>query len=61
MAYKINKDECIGCGSCSSTCPVGCISQDDSGKYEINENDCIECGSCKNVCPVGAPKGPNEN
>lgn len=61
MAYKINKDECIGCGSCASTCPVSCISQDDNGKYEINPSDCIECGSCKGVCPVGAPKSPDEN
>lgn len=61
MAYKIDKDECIACGSCASTCPVGCISQSDDGKYEINANDCIECGSCKGVCPVGAPKSPDEN
>ena len=34
MALVINKDECIGCGSCASTCPVGAIKEAD-GKYEI--------------------------
>jgi MinD superfamily P-loop ATPase len=28
MAYKINKDECVGCGACKDSCPVDCISQD---------------------------------
>ncbi|MGL5576164.1 4Fe-4S binding protein [Cetobacterium sp.] len=27
MVYRINKDECIRCGSCASVCPVSCISQ----------------------------------
>ena len=60
MAYKINADECIGCGSCEPVCPEGCIAQNNEGKYEINPSKCIECGSCKGVCPVGAPKSPDE-
>lgn len=61
MAYKINKDECIGCGSCAANCPVSCISQVEDGKYEINADECIECGSCKGICPVDAPKDPSGN
>ena len=32
MAYKINVDECIGCGACADECPVGAIAEKD-GKY----------------------------
>ena len=60
MAYKIDEEECIGCGSCEPGCPQGCISQNEKGKYEIDSSKCIECGNCKNVCPVGAPKSPDE-
>ncbi|MGL5765357.1 MAG: 4Fe-4S binding protein, partial [Sarcina sp.] len=38
MAYRINKDECIGCGACEAVCPVTCISEVEDGKREINEN-----------------------
>ena len=34
MAHKINQDDCIGCGSCAGTCPVGAISED-NGKYKV--------------------------
>ena len=49
-------NQCIGCGSCASTCPVGAIKEAD-GKYEIGD-ECVECGACAGVCPVGAIKQP---
>ena len=55
MAYKINVDECIGCGACADECPVGAISEKD-GKYVINADECLDCGACEGACPVGAPK-----
>ena len=53
MAYKIS-DDCIGCGSCASECPVEAISEKD-GKYVIDPDLCLDCGSCASVCPVDAP------
>jgi len=52
MAYKID-DQCISCGACAGTCPVGAISEGD-GKFEIDETACVECGACAGGCPVGA-------
>jgi ferredoxin len=52
MAYKINKEECIACGTCASVCPVSAISEQE-GKYEINPDECIDCGACAASCPVG--------
>lgn len=54
MAYNIN-DECIACGICAESCPVGAISEGD-GKYVINADTCIDCGACAGACPVGAPQ-----
>ncbi len=53
MAYKIQSN-CIKCGACAASCPVGCISEG-SYTYEIDRNRCINCGTCRSVCPVGAP------
>ena len=57
MAYKINKDECIGCGACAGECPVSAIKEDEDGKYVINPDECIDCGACASVCPAEAIEG----
>ncbi len=49
MAYRIT-DECIKCGVCAETCPVGAISEG-ADTYEINHDECIECGACCGECP----------
>ena len=54
MAHVIC-DECISCGGCESSCPVGAISAGDD-KYVINADECIDCGACAEQCPVSAIK-----
>lgn len=56
MAYKIDKDKCIGCATCEGECPTGAISVDADGKYQIDPDTCVECGACAGVCPVEAPE-----
>lgn len=51
-----DKELCTGCGLCSSTCPVHCITMEED-KYVflypvINPDKCINCGKCKKRCPV---------
>ncbi len=52
MAHKIT-DECISCGACSESCPIGAISEGDS-QYVIDADACIDCGACAGTCPMGA-------
>ena len=49
MAYKIDPDKCVACGSCIGECPVEAISAGDV--YVIDADTCIECGACSAVCP----------
>ncbi|MCR5495553.1 MAG: 4Fe-4S binding protein [Treponema sp.] len=53
MAYKINEDQCVNCGSCEPECPVGAISEKND-KRVIDADACISCGSCAATCPAEA-------
>ncbi|MCL5125731.1 MAG: 4Fe-4S binding protein [Deltaproteobacteria bacterium] len=59
---QIIEDKCVGCGQCSSLCPVNAISlvnedetvTDSENRARIDEKMCLGCGVCVNNCPTGA-------
>ncbi|MFX1570103.1 MAG: ATP-binding protein [Promethearchaeota archaeon] len=51
---QIDKDKCIGCGTCMEKCPVDAIQGDDNNKADCNEEWCIGCGVCAHFCPENA-------
>ncbi len=52
MSLQID-DNCIACGSCVNTCPVGAIVE--AGEtYKIVDDECTECCACVDSCPVSA-------
>ncbi len=51
---EVNKETCIGCGTCVGSCPVNAISFGADGKAVIDQGTCIHCGTCAGVCPVNA-------
>jgi len=52
MAYKIDPELCISCGTCIEECPIGAISDGDVSS--IDPELCICCGTCAAFCPVDA-------
>ena len=52
MAYKINPDTCVACGTCQGECPSGAIQEGDV--YTIDPNVGLDCGTCADACPMGA-------
>ena len=51
MAHTVTS-ECVACGACVDTCPVGAISMAD--KAVVDASACVDCGACEGVCPTGA-------
>jgi electron transport complex protein RnfB len=49
----LNRDVCIGCGTCLDRCQMGALSLPDSFA-EINLERCIGCGLCVTTCPTEA-------
>ncbi len=51
MALRIN-EECIGCGTCVDSCPLGAIVE--NGELYCITDECSECRACVDSCPVNA-------
>ncbi len=46
----VNTSRCMGCGTCSASCPTRAITMVD-GKPVVNTSICIKCGVCSVQCP----------
>lgn len=51
MPRRINKSDCVGCGTCEQVCIVGAITEEKDKKRIINESACVDCGACQLACP----------
>jgi len=51
--YKVNKQKCIGCGTCVQACPEATKLGDDMKAAVIDHEKLQECGGVK-ACPFGA-------
>ncbi len=55
MIQSINKEKCIGCGTCVEICPLDTLRLDDDGKAHIAYgDDCMTCFKCERLCPADA-------
>ncbi len=54
----VDKEKCINCGACFSTCPVDAIRFDEGFSLVFNDEKCLgsSCKLCVDACPVRAIK-----
>lgn len=55
MPAKVDKEACVGCGTCVDACPEAAIEMDDEFA-KVDEARCNECGTCVDSCPTQAIK-----
>ena len=51
----IREKDCVNCGACTSVCPSGALSMDDtSWTLAFEAANCLGCNLCVNSCPLRA-------
>lgn len=59
MPVTIDKEECEGCGTCTSVCPksaIALVEVAESVVAEVVSELCDDCGECIEFCLRGAIK-----
>lgn len=56
ITYKIDSENCTGCGACVRVCGIGAITGEKKEPHIIDEEKCIRCGACLEVCKFDAVK-----
>ncbi|MEW6555364.1 MAG: 4Fe-4S binding protein [Actinomycetota bacterium] len=51
---RVDRDLCIGCGTCMEACPFQAINLDGEDKAVVIFEACMGCGLCVDVCKQGA-------
>ncbi|MEZ4484122.1 MAG: 4Fe-4S binding protein [Syntrophotaleaceae bacterium] len=59
LAYTIT-EECINCGACDDSCPLGAISEQGDVRV-IDADACTDCGACVDCCPRRCHQGSLKN
>jgi len=49
---KVNEDKCVGCGICTTFCPVDALGG--WGVIKLDPDICNDCLDCVETCPVDA-------
>lgn len=55
MPAKVDKESCVGCGTCVDECPEAAIEMKDEIAV-VNEDACTECETCVGACPTESIK-----
>ena len=45
--------DCVACGVCADTCPMGAIIIDRGMRAVVDVKTCVGCGKCAAACPAG--------
>ncbi|MHC1631742.1 MAG: 4Fe-4S binding protein [Methanotrichaceae archaeon] len=54
MPAVVDRDECVGCGTCVEVCEQEAITLGDDEIAVVDPEKCTECGTCVDECPSEA-------